>query len=86
MVIFIVFVRAPDVAEMLAVVLAVTAFVVTVKVALVAPDATFTEAGTVAFALSDFSVIVVPFDPAGRGIWTVPVELPPPTNSTGLRA
>ena len=73
-------VMPPDTAVMVAVVEVVTALVVTVKVALVAPAGTVTLAGTVtAVELSD-SVTTAPPDGAGALNLTVTVmELPPTT-------
>ncbi len=62
----------------------VTAFVLTVKVADVAPAATVTVAGTVAEELLLDSVIDMP--PAGAAVFkfTVPVEEFPPVTDVGL--
>src|SRR5947209_3395420 len=79
-------VTPPPVAETTTVVDAVTAFVATVKVALVAPAATVTLVGTVAAAvLLLASVTTSP--PAGAGAVrvTVPVEELPPVTLAGLR-
>jgi hypothetical protein len=66
-------------AEMLAVLLAVTEEVVTVNVALVAPAATVTFAGTVATAvLLLVSVTNAPLAGAGAFNVTVPVDEVPP--------
>ena len=61
-----------------------TAEVVTVKVAVVAPAATVTLAGTVAAALLEESVTAIP--PAGAGPLRVkvPLELLPPTTGLGV--
>ena len=63
---------------------AVTVFVVTVKVAVVLPAATVTEAGTVAEALLLESETEMP--PVGAALLkvTVPVEDTPPTTLVGL--
>src|SRR5438477_10998135 len=74
-----------DVAVMLACVTAVTAFVVTAKLALVVPPATVTEAGTVAaFRLLLVSVTTAP--PAGAALVsvTVPVLPAPPISTEGF--
>jgi hypothetical protein len=72
-------------AEIVAVVVDETADVVTVKVALVAPEATVTVAGTVALVEFDESWITVPPVGAAALIVTVPVELPPPATVVGER-
>lgn len=70
----------------MAVTLLETAEVVTVNVAVVAPAATETELGTVALALLDVNVTVVPLGPAAPLRVTVPVEEDPPTTVVGLTA
>ena len=65
---------------------AVTALVVTVNVALVAPAGTVTLAGTVAAVLSLDSVTCAPPAGAGPSSVTVPVELLPPVTVVGLSA
>jgi len=74
-----------SVAVIVAVALAPTAVVETLNVALVEPAGTVTEAGTVAAALFDASVTVVP--PVGAALFnvTVAVEGLPPTTLVGLR-
>ena len=74
----------PSVPEITAVVFAVTALVLTANVALVAPAATVTLAGTVAAGWLLDRVIVAP--PAGAAPLnvTVPVEAFPPTTLVGL--
>jgi hypothetical protein len=69
---------------MVAVVVAVTLLVVTVKVALVAFPATVTEAGTDTEVLLLESVTTAP--PAGAAVvsFTVPVLLVPPVTVVGL--
>ena len=69
---------------MVAVVVAPTPLVVTVKVALLAPAATVTVAGVVADALLSDKVTAAP--PAGAGPLkvTVPVEELPPVTLAGL--
>lgn len=62
-----------------------TAVVVTAKVALVAPAGTLTEAGTVAQALLDDKVTLVPPGPAGPVRVTVPVDGLPPISVEGER-
>jgi hypothetical protein len=61
-----------------------TVVVVTVKVALVAPAATVTVAGTEAVPPDADSVITAPLAGAGPFNITVPVALTPPTNVVGL--
>ena len=70
---------------MVAVALLDTATVLTVNVAVVAPAATVTEAGTVALALLLLKVTTRP--PVGAALLTVtvPVEGFPPTTEVGLR-
>ena len=65
---------------------AATGEVVTVKLALVDPAGTVTEAGTVAAAVS-LLVRLTGIPPAGAGpvSVTVPVELVPPCTDAGLR-
>jgi hypothetical protein len=58
-----------------------TGFVVTVKVAVVAPCGTLTVAGTDALVLVDVSVTFRPPEGAGAVIVKVPVNVPPPTTS-----
>jgi len=59
--------------------------VLTVKVAVLAPAATVTVAGTVAAELEDVRLITWP--PVGAAVFsvTVPVELVPPITDAGLR-
>lgn len=66
-----------------ALVTAETAAVVTVKVAVVAPEATVTDAGAVAFELFELRLTTKP--PAGAGPFraTVPVEAAPPIKELG---
>ena len=73
----------PSVAVSVAVVAAVTADVVTVNVALLAPGATVTVGGTTALALLDERVTVIPPPDAGPDNVTDPVELNPPTTEEG---
>jgi hypothetical protein len=68
---------------MLAVVDAATALVLTVNVALVAPTATVTLAGTLAAALLLESATCAPPDGAGPLSVTVPVEEFPPVTLVG---
>lgn len=75
-----VLVVAPRVAEIVALTVESTPEVFTVNDADVAPEATVTEAGTVAQALSEESATVVPPDGAGPLRVTVPpTEFPPVT-------
>ena len=74
----------PIAAVMIAEVEVLTAADVIVKVAVVLPDATVTEAGTVALALLDFRVTTVPAEGAAADIVTVPVLDTPPTIDIGL--
>jgi hypothetical protein len=71
---------------MVAVEFAVTAEVVTVKVALVEPAAMVILAGTVAALEFEVTTICVPSAGAGPLSFTVPVVLAPPTRLVGLRA
>ena len=64
--------------------MALTAVVVTVNVAVVAPAVTVTEAGTVAEALSEARFTTVPPAGAAELIVTVPVEDVPPITDVGL--
>jgi hypothetical protein len=80
-------VAPPNAPLMVAVVEAVTDPVVMVKVALVAPDATVTLAGTVATAvLLLVSVTTAPPDGAALVSLTVPCDAVPPTTLVGLAA
>jgi len=78
-------VTPPYVPEMLTTVALDTGMVVIVKVALVAPLATWTFAGTVAAVLLLSSVTVAPPPGAGPFNVTVPVEVFPPVTLDGLR-
>ena len=69
---------------MVADVLVFTAVVVTVNVAVDAPAATVTVAGTVAFERLEVSVTTVPLGPAFPLSVTVPVEDVPPVTVAGL--
>jgi hypothetical protein len=73
-------------APMLAVWFDPTAVVVTVNVAVVAPAATETDAGTVPAALLDVSATARPPVGAALLIVTVPVDGLPPTTEVGFRA
>ena len=64
----------------------VTAMVVTLKLALVAPGATVTLAGTVAAGSLLESATTPPPAAAGAFSVTVPVEEPPPVTLVGLTA
>jgi hypothetical protein len=77
-------VTAPAVAVIVAVVAVPTAMVDTVNVAVVAPWATVTLAGTLAAVLSDERVTVNPPASAGALNVTVPVALVPPRTEVGL--
>ncbi len=61
-----------------------TAVVVIVNVAVLAPEATVTDAGTVAEELLDFRLTTVPPDGAAAEIVTVPVLDTPPATLVGL--
>jgi len=61
----------------------VTAFVVTVKVWDVCPAGTRTDAGTVAFVLSDDNATEYPPTGAGTSNVTVPVAFVPPDTDVG---
>jgi hypothetical protein len=78
------FVKPPRVPPIFAVVLAVTAFVVTVNVAVELPAATVTEAGTTAEVLELESATTAP--PAGAALvsLTVPAALVPPFTLDGV--
>lgn len=68
----------PWVAEMLAVVDAVTPIVVMLNVPDVAPAGTVTVVGTTALELSEARAIEMPLGPAGPLSVTVPTEVVPP--------
>jgi len=74
----------PVVAVMVAMVVLVTALVITVKVAVVDPAGTVTLDGTVAFVLLLLSDTLRPPAGAGPVNVTVPVELVPPLTDAGL--
>ena len=71
--------------EIKATVCVATGTVVTVNVAVVAPDAMVTLAGSEALVELEVSVIVIPADGAGLEIVTVPVEDAPPFSPVGDR-
>ncbi len=73
-------------AVMVELVFALTAVVVTVKVAVVAPEATLTEVGTVALVELLLNVTVRPPEGAALERVTVPVDEVPPATLVGLRA
>jgi len=73
----------PTVAEIDAVVDVPTGVVVTVKVAVVAPEATVTVAGTVALELLEVRATLTPPAPAAVFKVTVPVDVFPPTTVEG---
>jgi len=79
------FVAVLYVAEMDAIVVLLTAMLVTVNVAVVAPAATVTLAGTVATAVLVLSATITP--PAGAAAFrvTVPVDDVPPVTDLGLK-
>src|SRR5439155_17641019 len=72
-------------ALMFTLVFAATVLVVTVNVALLAPAAIVTEAGTVAAALLLESATIAPPARAGVSSRTVPVDEPPPATVVGER-
>lgn len=75
----------PKVPEIVTVLVALTFLVLTVKVALGAPEATFTLVGTLAKLPSLDRVTTTP--PAGAGVFsvTVPVEELPPVSRAGFK-
>lgn len=75
----------PSVAVIVAEVVAETAVVVTENVAVVAPDATVTDAGTFALELLEASDTTVPPVGAAAERVTVPVLEAPPATEVGLR-
>ena len=75
----------PDVAVMTGEEPEVDATVLTVKVAVVAPERTVTDAGTVAVALLDESVTTVPAEGAALVRVTVPVDVLPAMTEVGER-
>lgn len=75
----------PAVPLMVAVVLAATAVVFTVKPADVLPEPTVTLAGTVAAFALDESLIVTPASGAALVSVTVPAELTPPATAVGFK-
>jgi len=70
--------------EIFAVAVVATAVVWTVKVVVVAPARTVTDAGTVALPLSDNRVTTVPAEPAAPVRVTVPVDEWLPSTEVGL--
>ena len=70
---------------MLAVVVAVTLVVETLKVAVIEPNATLTLLGTMAFTLFDESKTIVPPDRAGDAKVIVPTIFVPPTTEVVLK-
>jgi hypothetical protein len=70
-------------AEMVAVVVVETEVVATVNLAVVAPAATVTIAGTVAYPLLEDRVTINPPVGAARLMVTVPVDDPPPVTDVG---
>lgn len=75
----------PFVAEIVTVLVNVTVFVLTVKVAVVEPADTVALEGTVATpVLLLVSVTTVPPEGASPFRFTVPVEVPPPFNDVGF--
>jgi hypothetical protein len=76
----------PIVPLMVAFVLAFTAVVETVKVAVLEPLGTLTEALTFAAALEELSETVLPPDPASADKVTVPVKVAPPATLVSDKA
>ena len=74
---------APNVAEIVANVEAVTDWVLTVNVPDDCPDEMVTLEGTTTFVVDDRSWIVAPPAGAGETKLTVPAELLPPTTEVG---
>jgi len=79
----VVFVTPPKAAEMVAIVFALTAEVVTLKVPVVLPAAIVTVPGTVAAAWLDERAIASPPAGAAEPIVTVPCEVLPPLIKLG---